>query len=324
MRWLPLSAAFGLAVIVSTSQCLAQATEKTVAVVKEADKAPDVLSEIHATDEKIVTAFNAGKAADVAACFLPEGEWIDEHGNVYQGRKNIEEVLTKYFEKYPGAEISLEIETDRIIGPLAIEEGVRTMTAGEDARAVIQYVAVLTKTESGWQLASVKDTSRELVPTAHAALQSLEWLVGEWVNEGSDATVHITYKWSDDRNYILADYLVQADGETVMKSNSRIGWDPLHGRIRSWLFDSDGGFGEGVWTELQDSWHIQSSAILPDGQTGSASITLIPQDDSRFTMKGTNRIIGGIQDDDFELRVVRKVSPANDQKPKEDAASPAK
>lgn len=28
-----------------------------------------------------------------------------------------------------------------------------------------------------------------------------------------------------------------------------IGWDPAAGTIRSWMFDSDGGFGEGTWSK---------------------------------------------------------------------------
>jgi len=268
---------------------------------------PESLTGIYDSAKQVVEAFNAGKAKEVSEQFLPEGEWVDELGTVYQGRSAIEGVLTKYFEKYPGAQIGLEIESVQVIGPVAIEEGIRTMTVAEDSQAVIQYVAILAKTDSGWKYASVKDTAREMLMTAHAALEPLGWLVGEWVNEGTEARVKINYQWSEDENFLLGDYVVETNGEVVMKSTHRIGWDPLHGQIRSWLFDSDGGIGEGIWTPLGDSWHIHSSAILPDGRTGSAIITWSPHNDfNRFSMKGTDRLIGGEQDDDFELDVVRR------------------
>lgn len=278
------------------------------------EQAKQLVKELRTAAEHLVTIFNAGKAAEVAGLFLPEGEWVDDAGNVYQGRKSIEEVLTKYFEKYPGAQIALEIETIRAIGPLAIEEGTRTMSAGEDAQAIIHYVAVLAKTDSGWQYASVKDTAREPIPTAHAALEPLSWMVGDWISEGAEGNVQITYRWSEDGNFLLGDYLIKADGEMVMKSTHRIGWDAQHDQVRSWLFDSDGGFGEGKWTQLSDSWHIHSSATLPDGRAGSAIVTLTPHDGNRFTIRGTERLIGGVKDDDFELTVVRQAPPASQSK----------
>lgn len=283
------------------------------------------LSGIHDLAEKLVKSFNAGKADEVASLFVEQGEWIDDDGNKYEGRKSIQEVLTKYFETFPGAQISLEVEGIRLLGPLAIEEGIRTMTAGgkaseaasadqdkvsETARALVHYVAVMIKGDTGWQLASVQDTEEITIPTAHAALQPLDWLVGDWMNEGSGSQVQIHYRWDDNKNYIIGDYEIQSAGNVVLKSTHRIGFDPLHGRVHSWIFDSDGGFGEGTWSQVGDHWRIQSSAILPDGGTGSAVITLTQGGDSRFTLRGTDRLIDGESADDFELNVVRKAPAA--------------
>ena len=38
-----------------------------------------------------------------------------------------------------------------------------------------------------------------------------------------------------------------------------IGWDPAAGTIRSWMFDSDGGFGEGTWSKKDNSWIVKFS-----------------------------------------------------------------
>ena len=77
-----------------------------------------------------------------------------------------------------------------------------------------------------------------------------------------------------------------------MKSTQRIGWDPLAGKVRSWMFDSDGGYADGLWTLVEDAWVIKSSAVMPDGQTGSATVTMLPKGTDRFVMKGTERIVG--------------------------------
>ncbi|WP_437187482.1 YybH family protein [Planctomicrobium sp. SH668] len=261
--------------------------------------------EIKAVAEQLVAAFNAGEAATIAGMFIDGGEWIDEEGRMYRGQREIEEILKKYFETYPGAKIALEISSLREIGPLAIEEGKRYTIAGEEADAVVDYVAILTKTDAGWKLASVKDTELPVIPRASDALQPLGWLVGEWINEGPDGKVHITYKWSEDGNFLLGEYVVTSGPDVVVKSSTRIGFDPLNGQIRSWVFDSDGGFGEGQWTQIETGWHVNSTAILPDGRAASATILLNPESHDRFTLKGQSRLIGGVQDADFELNIVR-------------------
>ena len=57
---------------------------------------------IRAADEQLVKAFDAGKADDVAALFLPQGELIDENGTVYQGQAEIKGLLSKFFDKVSG------------------------------------------------------------------------------------------------------------------------------------------------------------------------------------------------------------------------------
>ena len=118
--------------------------------------------------------------------------------------------------------------------------------------------------------------------------------------------MRISFKWSEDKNFLLGDYHVTIGGEVKMKSQQRIGWDPLAGKVRSWLFDSDGGFAEGAWTEVDDGWVIKSLAVNPDATTGSATLTVTPKDKDHFTMKGTERIVGDPREPDFEFQIVRR------------------
>jgi uncharacterized protein (TIGR02246 family) len=266
------------------------------------------IAELQASGEQFVKAFNSGKAAELAGMFLAKGELVDELGNVYQGPKELNELFTKYFEKFPMARLALDIESVRTVGPnLAIEEGTRFIAAGEDARAQLRYTAVRVKGEDGkWQVASIREFTDDPAPTPREQLQPLAWIVGDWVNEGSDAVVKINYKWSEDGNYLLGDYLITSEGKVTMKSSQRIGWDPLTGKVRSWLFDADGGFAEGHWTLVDDGWVIKSSTVNPDGSTGSATITVLPKSQDSFSMKGTERIVGDQREPDFDLTIVRR------------------
>jgi len=256
--------------------------------------------------EGLVVAFNAGKAEEVASTFLANGELIDEAGTVYQGQQEVKDLVTAFFEKFPGTRVENEIESVRMVGPVSIVEGARVTIAKDGSSARTPFISVLAKTDQGWRIASLRDFPDQTLPSPGEFLKPLEWLVGDWVNEGADAHVKLGYRWSEDKNFILGDILVTKNGQVVMKSSQRIGWDPLEGKARSWIFDSDGGFSEATWTQVEERWVVRSSAVMPEGITGSAMVTVTPQENGRFIMAGSNRIIGDVLEDDYEITVVKQ------------------
>lgn len=302
-------AAFGVftyALALATMGCGVAATASAQTSAASTPASPDEAA-IRASGELFVKAFDAGKADELAAMFVPQGELIDEAGNIHQGQAAIKELLTAFFAKYPGTKLSIEVEAVRVVGPVAFEEGVRTTTTKDGANtARVRYSVVRSKVGNSWPIVSLNDVSEDLELTPHERLEELSWLVGEWVNEGNDGAVRITYRWSSDQNFLLGEFNVTRGGSVVMQSTQRIGWDPLAGKVRSWMFDSDGGFGDGHWTQVEDAWVIKSTAVLPDGQTGSATITLSPVNKDRYKLQGTERIAGDQRDDDFEYIVTRK------------------
>ena len=261
--------------------------------------------------EQLAAAFNAGKVDELAGMFLPQGELIDEEGTVYQGTAEIKGLLTAFFTRFPGAKLALNIESIRLVGPVAIEEGTRTITTKDGAtKSQFRYLAVHTKADNGWKIASFRDFSDDPAPTPHENLQPIAWMVGDWMNEGADGKVAITYRWSEDKNFLLGEFQFNPGVGEARKSSQRIGWDPAAGKIRSWLFDSDGGFAEGSWTLVDDGVVIKSASVNPDGATASATISIVPVDKDRFTMAGTERIVGNDREPDFEITVVRRPSTA--------------
>jgi uncharacterized protein (TIGR02246 family) len=267
----------------------------------------DSVVEVRKESEKLMAAFNGGKADEVVGMFLAKGELIDETGTVYQGQNEIKELVTAFLAKFPGVQMKNETESTRIIGnSIAIQEGRRTTTAKDGSTASSRYICVLSKTDQGWRIASLRDFSDEPSPTPGEFLKPLAWLIGDWINEGADARVKITYRWSDDENFILGEILVMKEERVVMKSSQRIGWDALHGTPRSWTFDSDGGFAEATWNQVDDHWLVRSSAVLPDGQTGSALLKISNGENGRYVMTGSNRIIGNVMEDDYQITVVKQ------------------
>ena len=257
---------------------------------------------------RMVEAYNSGQAKAVAAAFLPEGEAVDEAGNVYQGREQIGQIFAKFFEKFPGAKMTLSDAAIRLLGPdLAVEEGTRqVVTTDGTGKAATRYTLNYAKRDGQWLIAAAREAAADQTPTPHDRLQPLAWMIGEWVDENAESVVLMNCKWSEDKNYLLAEYTATIQGRAAMKTSQRIGWDPLHQRIRSWAFDSDGGYGDAHWTAIETGWVLKSSAVLPDGRTGSATLFIEPVDNDKFVMRGFDRIIGDETNDDYEVTIVRR------------------
>jgi uncharacterized protein (TIGR02246 family) len=279
-----------------------------VGVVRAADSPDDAaVAAVRKSGERLVIAFNAGKIDELANMFLPKGELIDEEGTVYQGPQEIKDLLKTFFQQFAGAKLAINVESIRLVGPVAIDEGTRTMTAADGAvKSQFRYISVWAKTDKGWQLASLRDFADDPAPTPQDNLQPLAWLVGDWINEGADGKVAISYRWSDDKNFLLGEFLINSSEGAPRKTTQRIGWDPSIGRIRSWLFDSDGGFAEGFWTVTEEGIVIKSSSVNSDGSTATATLDITSQDKDHFTIEGTDRIVGDILEEDFELTVTRR------------------
>lgn len=258
--------------------------------------------------QAFVDAFNAGKPADAVALFAPAGVLVDEAAVPHQGQDVLTELLTGFLETYPGAKMSLETEDIRLIGPqLAVAETVRTVKRDETQdRAVTRAAVTFVLTDGQWKIAVVRDEPADDELTPHENLEPLAWLVGEWVNEESDSLIHLDCRWSEDQNYLLAAFTVKREGSDEMKSEMRIGWDPLERKIHSWVFDSDGGYGQGEWTRLENRWLLKSDAVLPNGSTGSATFMIEPDSADRFRMIGVDRVVGNDVQPDLETLLVRK------------------
>jgi len=258
--------------------------------------------------ETTVKAFNAGDAAGLAGMFEPTGELVDEDGNVFTGREQITALFKNFFERFPGAGLEMEVASVRPLGEsLAVEEGVRRITADAGAAAAqMRYVAMRTKQGDRWPIVSYREFADDPIPTPREMLAALEWLVGDWVDESSEGRTAISYRWSEDGNFLVGEYTLAAAGRPAAKSVQRIGWDPVEGVLRSWTFDADGGFSEGEWAAGDDGWIVRSEATMPDGTTGSAIVSLAVKDADHFVVESTDRIVGGAVEPDFRLVIARR------------------
>ncbi len=133
-------------------------------------------------------------------------------------------------------------------------------------------------------------------------------MIGDWVDENADATVNSKVRWGENRSYILRASTAQVGDEKASSSLMILAWDPRTSQLRSWLFSSEGGLGEAVWTRSADNqWVIKAAGTLRDGSATSATqiVTLLNKDAVKTS--SLDRIIGGeVAPDIEEVLMVRK------------------
>ena len=92
------------------------------------------------------------------------------------------------------------------------------------------------------------ESTEAAAPAPYEQLKVLEWMIGEWVDEGEDMTITTVCRWTRNRCFMTRSFKVSTADGRELEGTQIIGWDPAEKRIRSWLFDSEGGFGEARWT----------------------------------------------------------------------------
>jgi uncharacterized protein (TIGR02246 family) len=262
---------------------------------------------IRANIAQFVKAYNAGDVKAVAALFTPDGEAWDKEGNEAEGREAIAQTFADMFKAAPKRNIEVFVESIRFIGAdLAMEVGTTKETLEpNEPPDYDRYTVLHVKRNGKWQMALARDEEGP-APTSRERLRPLAWLIGEWIDDDGSAVVRSSCRWSEDGNFLLQEFKLQLSGRDAMNVSQRIGWDPLAKRIRSWVFDSEGGFGESVWARADDGWIIRATGVRPDGTTASATNVLIPTGTDGYVWRSTDRIVADERRPPLEVKVVRK------------------
>ncbi|MFO0826776.1 MAG: SgcJ/EcaC family oxidoreductase [Phycisphaerales bacterium] len=253
------------------------------------DPQADQRAAIAKVAEAFVAAFERGDAKALSEFWLPDGDYIDLSGRLLKGRQAIADDFAHLFSESKGLKVRIEVASLQFPAPdVAIEDGVSSVLSpdgGLPNRA--RYTNVLVKKDGRWLLSSVRE-SAFTPPSNYEKLRSLEWLIGEWVDEADSAHVaRVAFEWTPDQNFIIGSRAVVVQNSILDNGSQRIGWDPALKLIRSWSFEADGGFGEGTWTRDGNTWTIRSSSVLRSGSllTSTSIITRVDPDTVTWQMK---------------------------------------
>ena len=135
--------------------------------------------------------------------------------------------------------------------------------------------------------------------------------------------MHTTCRWAEGHAFLQRSFQVRIRGRAEMSGTQLIGWDPRLKQVRSWVFDSDGGFSESHWSRDGERWVIKSSGVVKDGRAASATniLTRVNRDTIRWT--SVDRTLGSeVLPDAEEITLVRKPPQPRPSRPATRSAQP--
>jgi uncharacterized protein (TIGR02246 family) len=254
---------------------------------READK-----QAIDKLTKDMVQAFEKRDAAAIAANYTAEGEFIRNDGEPIRGRAQIEKAFAEYFKTLKGKP-KLEVQSDGLRFPSAdsaiAEVTLRLKNEAGEIIASSWRNTLLMREGGQWKVAIVREWDRDA--GEDVALKELEWLIGTWQASTKEREVTTTYEWDENKVFIRGKYTVKEGGKVIESGMQMIGKDNAEGCIRSWVFQSDGGFGGGVWTREGKRWTVDVHGVMPDGKELDGTSIYLHVDPNSYTWQAVNQTI---------------------------------
>lgn len=260
-----------------------------------AEEPAGVEDAIRAATAAYVEAFNRHDAKAVADFWSPDAVYTNRlTGETFVGRPAIAGQFAALYRAQPDVKLSATTESVQFLSPnVAVEHGSANLVIPKGEPERISYSAVHVRRNDRWMLDRVTDAAPENEDSHYEPLKALEWMIGTWAVESDAGRVVTECKWTKKRNFITRSFSVSAGEEVKLSGMQIVGWDPAAKAIRSWTFDSDGGFAEATWTLKQDRWYIHNQGVLADGRKATAVNVVKPIDASSFSWRTVERTAGG-------------------------------
>ena len=240
-------------------------------------------------------AFNQGNAEAVAGFWSPNAVYTNRiSGQQVVGREAIGKQFKDLFASSDKLKLDLSVESIQFVSPnVAVEHGTAQFLSSKSDPEAIEYSAVYVRRDGKWLLDRVTDEAVKAADSNYEKLKGLEWFIGSWVDQDENIRIETDCNWTKNKNFMTRSFTVSAGDNVELSGMQIIGWDAASKQIRSWTFDSDGGFSQGVWSKSKDRWYVHKKGTTADGETTTAVNHVTPVDDNTFAFQSTQRTLAG-------------------------------
>ncbi|HEX3314301.1 MAG TPA: hypothetical protein VHR72_05380, partial [Gemmataceae bacterium] len=195
---------------------------------------------------------------------------------------------------------------------VAVETGrITYYPDGKTAASEAQYEVTHLRKDSRWKMSHARVFDRTVL-SPFDRLRELDWLVGDWIDEEEGGLLESSYRWDANKAFLLQKFTLRLSGQKALSGTQRIGWDPLTKQIKSWIFDSEGGYGESLWNSVDGRWVIRVKGVRLDGKTVTATNTIQQLGKDQVRFQSTDRIVGEDSMPDVTAIAVRKPPAAHE------------
>jgi uncharacterized protein (TIGR02246 family) len=270
------------------------------------------IAAVRATSEAFENAFNQHDAKSLAELWTADGDYIDESGRVFAGREAIEKEYKDFFAVHDDVQISIVIDSLRLLSDnAAIEDGRAFLEPPpEGAPATGRYTAVHVKVDGQWLMSTVRDVRVE-TPSAYHSIADLEWLIGTWTAEEHGGKMTSVCRWVANKSFIERSYTATHPDKTTTTGVQLIGFNPAAGHVQSWNFSSDGGHAVGVWSARENGWQAEIEGVTGEGVSTTAINLLTRIDDNAYAWQSVRRTASETSlPDTAEIVFKRQAKPA--------------
>jgi uncharacterized protein (TIGR02246 family) len=258
----------------------------------------------------MIQAFDKRDAAAIAAIWTEKGEFIRNDEQPIRGRAAMQQGYEELFKTLKGRP-TLKFQFDGLRFPsadMAVAE-VTLQLKNEEGKIIAStwQDITLVREDGQWNLAIVREWDRDIgLDVNH---NELEWLIGTWQAVTPDRKVTITYEWDENKAFIRGKFIAREGADVIKSGTETIGKDNAEGVIRGWIFQSDGGFGDGVWTREGRKWSVDVHGVASDGRQLTATTIYIHVDPNTFTWQAVNQALDGVPlPDTHPVKVTRHIA----------------
>ena len=255
---------------------------------------------IRSNVEAYVAAFRKKDAAAVAAFWAEDGRFISPlSGEALSGRERIQGEFAEMFSDAEAFQLEVEVTALRFLtADVAVEEGVATVISPGQPPSESSYQVIHKKQEGAWLIDSVRETLLPQVSPAEQQeaaeeMEPLAWMVGDWIDAGDGSTIYLSCRLGMGGRYLRRDFEVAIADRIEMSGVEVIGWDAAEETWRSWVFDSEGGFGSALWKKDGETFIKDLSGTTRTGQRAFATQTLTRIDKTRSQWRSDSREADG-------------------------------
>lgn len=271
-----------------------QAAKKKGKPAKGADREADKQA-IEQLIKQGIQAFDNRDAEALAALWTAEGEYVRNGGEPIRGRAEIQKGYAEFFKTLKGkSKLEVQMNGLRFTSAVTAVSDVILRLKNEEGEVAGSSwrTTSLVKEGGQWKMATVHELDRDV--GADVSLGELDWLIGAWHVADKGREVTTAYEWNENKTFIRGKYTVKEGDKVVESGTQMIGKDNAAGALHSWVFQSDGGFGDGLWTRDGKKWSVNFYGVTPEGRELSATAIYIHVDANTYTWQSVDQAVDGM------------------------------